>query len=99
MEGLMAHCGSEKLSREQLVQILPPESTDTFKPVAHIELVNSILETLSFRHINVVKDEYAVSQDGMKLFGVMELETLGHGFRFMIGLRNANDKSMRLGLV
>jgi hypothetical protein len=35
----------------------------------------------------------------MKLFGVMELETVGDGFRFAIGLRNANDKSMRLGLV
>jgi hypothetical protein len=99
MEGLMAHTGAQKLSREQLVEILPPESTDTFKPVAHTRLVSSIIETLSFRHINVVKDEYAVSQDGMKLFGVMELETIGHGFRFMIGLRNANDRSMRLGLV
>src|ERR1019366_951590 len=33
------------------------------------------------------------------LFGVMELETLGDGFRFSLGLRNANDRSMRLGLV
>jgi hypothetical protein len=99
MEGLMAHAGADKLTREQLVTILPPEPTDTHKPIAHIELVNSLLETLSFRHINVVKDEYAVSHDGMKLFGVMELETTGDGYRFSLGLRNANDKSMRLGLV
>lgn len=99
MEQLMAHCGAEKLSRDQLVTILPPESTATHKPIAHIQLVNSVIETLSFRHINVVKDEYAVSPDGMKLFGVMELETVGEGFRFALGLRNANDKSMRLGLV
>jgi hypothetical protein len=99
MEGLMAHAGASKLTRDQLVEILPPEATDTFKPIAHSQLVNSILETLSFRHINVVKDEYAVSQDGMKLFGVMELEATGDGYRFSLGLRNANDKSMRLGLV
>jgi hypothetical protein len=96
---LLAHCGTEKLTRDQLVEILPPEPTDTHKPIAHIHLVNSILETLAFRHINVVRDEYAVSSDGMKLFGVMELETLGDGYRFSLGLRNANDKSMRLGLV
>jgi hypothetical protein len=96
---LLAHCGTELLTRDQLIDILPPEATDTHKPIAHIHLVNSILESLSFRHINVVKDEYAVSEDGMKLFGVMELETLGDGFRFSLGLRNANDKSMRLGLV
>lgn len=99
MEGLMAHCGADKLTREQLGVILPPEPTDTFKPIAHAEFVRAVIETLSFRHINVVKDEYAVSADGMKLFGVMELETVGEGFRFSIGLRNANDKSMRLGLV
>jgi hypothetical protein len=96
---LMAHTGTELLTRGELVEILPPEPTDTHKPIAHIDLVNSLLEALSFRHINVVKDEYAVSTDGMKLFGVMDLETMGEGFRFSLGLRNANDKSMRLGLV
>src|ERR1019366_841455 len=96
---LMAHTGTELITREQLAEILPPESTDTHKPIAHITLVNSLLESLSFRHINVVKDEYAVSSDGMKLFGVIDLETMGDGFRFSLGLRNANDKSMRLGLV
>jgi hypothetical protein len=67
-------CGAEKLMREELVTILPPESTDTFKPIAHSDLVTSIVEGLSFRQINVIRDEYAVSEDGMKLFGVLDLE-------------------------
>src|SRR5579862_1456695 len=97
---LMAHTGTTDLmTREQLAEILPPEATDTHKPIAHIQLVNSLLESLSFRHINVVKEEFAVSQDGMKLFGCLDLETTGDGYRFSLGLRNANDKSMRLGLV
>jgi hypothetical protein len=99
MTQLLAHCGSEKLTRDQLVTILPPERTATHQPIAHIALVESLLESLSFRHINVVKEEYAVSADGMKLFGVLDLETMGDGFRFSLGLRNANDKSMRLGMV
>lgn len=98
MEGLMAHCGADKLSRDQLVTILPPEATDTHKPVAHAELIGNVLEALSFRHINVVRDEYAVSEDGMKLFGVLDLETTFDGCRFSLGIRNANDKSMRLAL-
>jgi hypothetical protein len=61
--------------------------------------VNPLLESLSFWHINVVEKEYALSQDGMNLFGVLDLETLGDGFSFSLGLRNANDISMRLGLV
>lgn len=98
MEGLLAHCGSQKLTREQLAQILPPEPTQTHKPIAHAELVENIIEGLSFRHISVVRDEYAVSEDGMKLFGVMDLETTFEGCRFSLGLRNSNDKSMRLAL-
>ena len=98
MEGLMAHTGATKLSRDQLVTILPPEATDTHKPIAHAELIGNVLEALSFRHINVVRDEYAVSEDGMKLFGVLDLETTFDGCRFSLGIRNANDKSMRLAL-
>jgi hypothetical protein len=98
MEGLMAHTGAEKLTREQLGVILPPEPTDTFKPISHATLVNQVIEGLSFRHINVVRDEYAVSEDGMKLFGVMDLEAGMDGARYSLGIRNANDKSMRLGL-
>jgi len=37
---------------------------------------------LGFRHIGVVHDEYAVSPDGMKMFGVLDLETEMHGSAF-----------------
>ncbi len=43
-------------------------------------------------------EEYAVSGDGMKLFGVLDLKTTFDGCRFAIGVHNSNDKSMRLAL-
>src|SRR5258708_3153706 len=98
MQGLIAHVDSEKIDRARLATIVPPEATATFKPIAHIDLVTSLIETLSFRHINVVREEYAVSKDGMKVFGVMDLESGFEGCRFSLGLRNSNDKSMRLAL-
>ena len=64
----------------------------------HHEIVQALIETLGFRHIGVVHDEYAVSPDGMKMFGVLDLETEMHSCRFAIGLRNSHDKSMRLAL-
>lgn len=99
MEGLMSHTGTQLITRDGLALIQAPPPTETFKPVPHIELVQNVIDGLSYRHINVVKDQYAVSDDGMKLFGVMELEAMGDGFRFSLGLRNSNDKSMRLGMV
>jgi len=99
MQGLMVHTGAEKLTREQLVTILPPEGTSTFKPLQHSDLVDEVLEALARRQLSVVHDEYAVSDDGMKLFGVLDLTTSSNDFRFSIGIRNANDKSMRFGMV
>src|SRR5262249_49762927 len=66
--------------------------------VPHHTIVEALVETLSFRHIGVVQEEYAVSLDGMKVFGVLDLETQMEGCRFSIGFRNSHDKSLRLGL-
>src|SRR2546425_112046 len=95
---LITQCGSRKLSREELAVIPTPEGTPTHRPLPHHEIVRALIETLSFRHISVVRDEYAVSKDGMKMFGVLDLEAVFQGCRFAIGLRNSNDKSMRLAL-
>ncbi len=87
-----------KIGRAELARIPVPESTRTHRPVPHHEIVEALVETLSFRHIGVVNEEYAVSPDGMKMFGVLDLETQMDGCRFSIGIRNSHDKSLRLGL-
>src|SRR5687768_6794730 len=95
---LVAHCGARKVTREELKEVPVPEATRTHLPLSHYEIVHVLEESLSFRHLSVVRDEYAVSQDGMKMFGVMDLNSGFKGGRFSIGLRNSNDKSMRLAL-
>src|SRR2546422_1039413 len=95
---LLAHCGSNKITRDELAIIPTPEGTQTYQPLSHRHIVDALLETLMFRHISVVRDEYAVSQDGMRMFGVLDLETTFEGCRFSIGVRNSNDKSMRLAM-
>src|SRR5216683_5095766 len=86
------------IPREELALVPTPLATDTHRPIPHFEIVQALVETLGFRHIGVVKDEYAVSRDGMRMFGVLDLETGMHGCRFSIGIRNGNDRSMRLAL-
>lgn len=96
---LMAHCGTTKVDRQFLEQIETPPVTDTFQPISHSVLVNAVEESLAFRHISIEKSEFAISQDGMKMFGLLEVNQVYEGVNFAIGLRNANDKSMRLGMV
>ena len=95
---LLAHCGSSKITREELKVISTPAGSPTHQPIPHCEIVGALAETLSFRQISVVREEYAVSGDGMKMFGVLDLETTFDACRFAIGIRNSNDKSMRLAL-
>lgn len=87
-----------KITREELSLIPVPPATTTHQPLSHYEIVRALLETLGFRHIGIVRDEYAVSRDGMRMFGILELEYGITGVRFSIGIRNANDKSMRLAM-
>ena len=87
-----------KITRQELQLVPVPPGTSTHQPLSHYEIVQALLETLGFRRIEVVRDEYAVSHDGMRMFGVLDLELGITGVRFSIGIRNANDKSMRLAM-
>jgi hypothetical protein len=87
-----------KIGRAALAQIPVPPGTSTHKPIPHHEIVEALVETLGFRHIGVIEEEYAISADGMKMFGVLDLETQMEGCRFSIGLRNSHDKSFRIAL-
>jgi len=68
-------------------------ATETHRPIPHHESCKPSSRRW-LRHIGVVHDEYAVSPDGMKAFGVLDLATEMEGCRFSIGLRNSHDKSM-----
>jgi hypothetical protein len=96
---LLSHVNTSKITRLELAELPIPPATDTFQPIAHSRLIDQLEEALAFRHISITRDEYAVSKDGMRLFGLLELNSEYEDVRFAIGLRNANDKSMRLGMV
>jgi hypothetical protein len=64
-----------KLTREELAQVATPAGTATHKPIFHINVVEKLIVALSFRQIGVVREEYAVSSDGMKMFRRDRLES------------------------
>lgn len=90
---------TQRITRNDLDLIPLPPSTDTFQPISHKVLVDCLDEALALRRFKIQKTDFAVSPDGMKLFGLLEINAAMEGIRFAIGLRNSNDKSMRLGLV
>lgn len=95
----MVHRDATKMGRQDLLALTTPEATDTHRPVAHATLVAGIIEALTYRHIEVVQEEYAATLDGMRLFGVLGLSLSSGDIRLAIAFRNSHDKSFALGLV
>lgn len=96
---LIAHTGAELIGREELALIPTPKGSYSHKPIPHIEIVESLERVLTEVHFQVRRQEFAVSKDGMRMFGVLDLaEELTSQTGLSIGIRNSNDKSMALGV-
>src|SRR5260370_31969657 len=67
---------SGKITRAELAKLPTPPATETHIPIPHAAVVETLVETLSHRHIGVVGEEFAVSKDEMEMFGVLDLETM-----------------------
>ncbi len=98
MEGLLAHRGAQLVGRQELLALPTPEATDTHKPVPHALVVQALVEALGLRRLSVVSDEYALTPDAMRLFGVLAIDVEESDVRFAIGIRNSHDKTFSLAL-
>jgi Domain of unknown function (DUF932) len=96
--GLIAHAGAELMTRQNLLDIDTPPGTDTHRPIPHAHLAETIIQTLGYRNIQVTRDQYALTPDGMRMFGVIQVDIERNGVSFAIGLRNSHDKSFSLGI-
>jgi len=91
---LIVHRGATRVTRDALYDIPAPAPTDTWKPIKHAVLVDTIHEEVHHRGITVIKEEYAVQRQNNMLFGVMVLNWLQtEEFAAALAFRHANDKS------
>jgi hypothetical protein len=96
---LSAHSGAELIGRDKLAEIATPKGSYSHKPIPHIEIVESLEKVLTEVKFSVRREEFAVSKDGMRMFGILDLsEELTPQTGMSIGIRNSNDKSMALGM-
>lgn len=99
MSVLIAGIETRKIDVHELSLIEAPAPTDTHQPIKHADFALEVETGLAMRNIQVIKQEFAVSPDGMKMFGLMVTNQQFHGCNYAIGLRNSNDKSMKIGMV
>jgi len=91
---------AQVVTREDLASFPTPQATSTWRPVAHAEMAQVILEQTAQRGLTVTREQYAVSANGLVLFGVMDLVgPFSHADRGMaLGFRHGNDKNFPVTL-
>jgi hypothetical protein len=105
MPGTLLSANSQLVTRTELSTVAVPPPTATWRPVAHYDLVQALDRQLAVRDIRIVKEEFALGHEGLRLFGVLELEvpgtngSSGRDYHFAMGIRTANDRSFATQLV
>ncbi len=100
--GMLLHCGAETVTREEVSGVPTPDGTDTWYPLAHTSLVDEVETQLKSAGFHVTADHHALSHDGARYFGLLEVEVPGslrEGYTWTVGLRNSHDKTYPAGLV
>ena len=90
---LIAHSGAQIVTRDQLKEYVTPEATETFKPIGHSQLVETLTQVMQDRGLFITRKQFAVQNH--KLFGTFDLEWQKmEEYGAAVGFRHANDKSM-----
>jgi hypothetical protein len=100
MLNLMLHCGAQSVGRGQIELSKTPRPTETWTPVPHVRLLQQVEHTLRGSGLRIINEAHALSNDGMRYFGLLEVVN-GHSstdYNLVLGIRNSHDKSFPAAL-
>ena len=100
-KGLMLHCGGHLKTREEVFSVPVPEATKTYVPLSYESFVTRIEKQLKMEDIEIVDQRLALSSEGQRLFGLMQVtlpNVANREFGCILGFRNSYDKSCSTGI-
>jgi hypothetical protein len=86
------------IEMEALRGVQTPNATETWTPVPHSALVESVKGALVSSGANIVSEEHALYKDGDRYFGLLHLGENNDGGNTVVGIRNSHDKTFPAGL-
>lgn len=95
---LMLHRGAEAVDYDTLQTLPLPPATASHLPLAHHALVDMVKYALGYFQHEVIDEQFGVTEDGMRFFGVLMLKSEYGDYTDVCGLRNSNDKSFPIGV-
>lgn len=95
---LMLHTGAETIDYDGLRQMITPDATNSHVPIPHHAVVDMVKYSLGFYGHELVSEDYGVTPDGNRFFGVLSLKSPYGDYTDMVGLRNSHDKKFPIGI-
>lgn len=87
------------VSKEELALVPTPEPKGIWRPVSHMEAVETVEKLIAEKGWNIVDEKFGLVNSSKRMFGVMTIENTGNpDWQRCIGIRNSHDKSVRLGI-
>jgi hypothetical protein len=98
MSSLILHRGARLATLDQVAAVPTPASTETWYPIPHLAVLESVEETLDATGFAVRSKQLGLSANEQQFFATLELvSTLADGVALAVGIRNSIDKSLPLG--
>lgn len=95
---LMLHAGAEAADYAALRALTTPDATASHVPIPHHSVVDMVKYSLGFFGHELVSEDYGVTPDGNRFFGVLTLKSPYGDYTDMVGLRNSHDKKFPIGI-
>jgi len=107
---LYTHCGSNRVSREQMRNSITPPASDSHVPIPHTVLWDKALSAFENSGYKLENEAHALNREGQQYFGLMQLGAAaggdgaslignGHDASLIAGVRNSHDKRFPAALV
>lgn len=74
MNGLMLHCGTTEVSRDDVYNVVTPEPDGTHYPVAHTLLLEELEKNLELNGFEVEEQAHGLTRDGARYFGLLRVK-------------------------
>lgn len=95
---LMLHVGAKPADYNELRALETPLPTATHVPIPHFRVVDMLRHTLAFYGHEVTEENFGVTEDGMRFFGLLSLRSAYGGYEDTVALRNSHDKKFPVGI-
>lgn len=95
---LLLHTGASPIDYAGLRALTMPEATASHVPIAHHRVVDLIKGSLAMFGHEVTTENYGVTEDGMRFFGLLSLRSTYGGYEDTVALRNSHDKKFPIGV-